>query len=289
MGTIGDAAAICRFDLRDRVWSSLGSLDNAGLIQATEDQSFGFLSTWQVTPSETGVSNFVDVGGENVDFELILDPGDTAEHGLGVLGQSDPGTYVVTFDRSEIGPDLTVSLVLGGDVLLSQTAVADGAAADRARVSFDLSALDLSSFLPGISAFELRITNDGDAAVRLDNFEVSGATFDTLETVGADQIDPADVALLSGDPSVTVTTADFADRPDLVQAVLDGVSLTVDEVAADSGAFLWAFQAPPFLFDFVPDGEVLTLEIILGSAIIIASSIFILRREHQLREAGRNA
>ena len=36
-------------------------------------------------------------------------------------------------------------------------------------------------------------------------------------------------------------------------------------------------------------GEVLTLEIILGSAIIIASSIFILRRERQLREAGRNA
>lgn len=34
-------------------------------------------------------------------------------------------------------------------------------------------------------------------------------------------------------------------------------------------------------------GEVLTLEIIVGSAIIIASSIFILRRERQLREAGQ--
>ena len=33
-------------------------------------------------------------------------------------------------------------------------------------------------------------------------------------------------------------------------------------------------------------GEILTLEIIVGSAIIIASSIFILRRERQLREAG---
>ena len=33
-------------------------------------------------------------------------------------------------------------------------------------------------------------------------------------------------------------------------------------------------------------GEALTLEIIVGSAIIIASSIFILRRERQLREAG---
>ena len=36
-------------------------------------------------------------------------------------------------------------------------------------------------------------------------------------------------------------------------------------------------------------GEVLTLEIILGSAIIIASSIFILRRERQLREAGQRS
>ena len=34
-------------------------------------------------------------------------------------------------------------------------------------------------------------------------------------------------------------------------------------------------------------GEALTLEIIVGSAIIIASSIFILRRERQLREAGQ--
>ena len=34
-------------------------------------------------------------------------------------------------------------------------------------------------------------------------------------------------------------------------------------------------------------GEILTLEIIVGSAIIIASSIFILRRERQLREAGQ--
>ena len=33
-------------------------------------------------------------------------------------------------------------------------------------------------------------------------------------------------------------------------------------------------------------GEILTLEIIAGSAIIIASSVFILRRERQLREAG---
>jgi drug/metabolite transporter (DMT)-like permease len=34
-------------------------------------------------------------------------------------------------------------------------------------------------------------------------------------------------------------------------------------------------------------GEALTLEIIVGSAIIIASSIFILRRERQLRETGQ--
>jgi drug/metabolite transporter (DMT)-like permease len=34
-------------------------------------------------------------------------------------------------------------------------------------------------------------------------------------------------------------------------------------------------------------GEVLTPEIIVGSAIIIASSIFILRRERQLRETGQ--
>jgi drug/metabolite transporter (DMT)-like permease len=33
-------------------------------------------------------------------------------------------------------------------------------------------------------------------------------------------------------------------------------------------------------------GEVLTTEIVIGSAVIIASSIFILRRERQLREAG---
>jgi drug/metabolite transporter (DMT)-like permease len=33
-------------------------------------------------------------------------------------------------------------------------------------------------------------------------------------------------------------------------------------------------------------GEVLTAEIIIGSAIIIASSIFILRRERQIRSAA---
>jgi hypothetical protein len=33
----------------------------------------------------------------------------------------------------------------------------------------------------------------------------------------------------------------------------------------------------------------LTLEITIGSAIIIASSIFILRRERQLREAGTDS
>jgi drug/metabolite transporter (DMT)-like permease len=36
-------------------------------------------------------------------------------------------------------------------------------------------------------------------------------------------------------------------------------------------------------------GEVLTAEILVGSTIIIASSIFILRRERQLRRAARES
>jgi hypothetical protein len=78
MGMTGDDMALCAFDLRNQLWSSIGSLDSSALVRATDERTFGFLSYWQVTPSEEGVSSFTDIGSEAVDFELLLNPGEAS-------------------------------------------------------------------------------------------------------------------------------------------------------------------------------------------------------------------
>jgi VCBS repeat-containing protein len=285
MGMTGDDMALCAFDLRNQLWSSIGSLDSSALVRATDERTFGFLSYWQVTPSEEGVSSFTDIGSEAVDFELLLNPGETAQHSLGVYDATSAAPYVLTFDRSALDADLIVTLLLDGDSVLTGTPVAEPTSPETVQTAFDLSGLDLTAYRSGATSVRVRIENQGESLVTLDNFAISGATFDTMETVGSGQIDLADVPMLVGDPSVGVSTEDFSDRPNLVQTLLDGVTFAVDDVDAASGEFLWAFQAPPFLFDFVPEGEVLSLDFSIAFSMADGSEI---ERIVSIAVTGRN-
>ena len=80
------------FDLQDRHWPSLGSLDSDALVRASNDALFSAFSLWEVSPSGSGLSNFVDAGTEEVDYELFLDPGDQARHDIGILGRNGGGS-----------------------------------------------------------------------------------------------------------------------------------------------------------------------------------------------------
>jgi hypothetical protein len=236
-------------------------LNRAESAEAAVDLTFNGFSLWQISPSDTGSPNFEDVGGGALDFELGLGPNVSVEHTIGVLSRDGAGTYVFTFDTSVEDADLEVSLLFDGEIALTSTAVYSGSPATFATVTFALSEGDMAQFSPGISTASLLITNTAEAPARLDNFAVTGATFETLEAIGAGQIASEDVFTLQGDPTVSVTSsADFLVNANAVLALADLVDLKIDNVDSDTGEFLWSFQAPASLFEIVPVDGLLTLD-----------------------------